>query len=264
MRLFFKEAPLSQSESVGTQLEDCAPVRNGPRQRWAVIVASPNHVDAGERLSSWHPAERFTDALLIDDKVGLRDVCADVRTCLLLDASSGARRPHWVAAGMVLALGRIRRHDRDAVVGFLPSLAHAAHVAQFGDACDRAYDVASENPRRLVVAGAIPDVGKTAAEALVLNAFGRAPHVAAVQAQPGQPRWREVSMTVGTVDAFRSSLLAVDPSLAALIDGIASSSSIKGEARILRAAADRAAVWPYLPLAATRARQTCLAVPLTR
>ena len=134
-------------------------MRSGPRQRWAVIVATPSHVDAGERLEAWRPDERFADVLLIEDKVGVRAGSADVRTCLLLDTASGGRRPHWVTAGMVLALGRIRREDRDAIVGFLPSLAHAAHLTQFGPAFGRAFDVASEHPGRPLLARPLPDRG---------------------------------------------------------------------------------------------------------
>lgn len=226
-----------------------------------MIVASPDPIAPGEFPGSWRPDERFPDVVLIEDKVGLQAGSADVRTCLLFDASGG-QRPHWVAAGMVLALGRIRRDDRDAVVGFLPSLAHAAQLGHYGPAFGRAYDVASEHPGRLVVAGSLPDANENAAEALVVNTFGRYPHVASALPLAGRRMWREVSMTTGTVDAFRSSLLAVDPGLAFLVDTIASSGTIRGEARILREAADRAASLSLPPFATTRARQTCLAVPL--
>jgi hypothetical protein len=226
-------------------------------------MASPGQSDPREVHRSWQPDEQFSDVILIDDNVGLQADGADVRTCLLVNGSSNDRA-HSVATGMVLALGRIRRADRDAVVGFLPSLEHAAQLAHFGSALTRAYGVASDHPKRLVVAGSLPDGGTVAAEALVVNAFGRFPHISAAGPTPGRRDWRQASMTVGTVDAFRTALLTVEPGLAYMVDAIASSSSIRGEARILRDVAERSASLALPPFAAARARQACLVVPLTR
>lgn len=209
----------------------------------------------------WRADEQFSDIVLVENQAG-RSLGGDgVRTSLLVDESS-RRDSRGIAAGVVLALGQIRRIDRDAVVGFVPSLAHAAHLAQFDWALERAYEVASEHPRRIVVAGSVPDGHDVEGEALVLNPFGRFPHVSAAHLSPGRRQWRPASMTAGTIDAFRSGLLGIDPSLAAMVDAIASSSSIRGEARILREAG-RTALLSLPSFGTARARQACLLVPVS-
>lgn len=234
------------------------------RQRWAVIMAGAPRIDGpghNDVHSGWSAAEQFSDIVLVDDQAGVALEAEGLRTSLLVDASSRGD-VRGVAASIVLALGQIRRSDRDAVVGFFPSLGHAAHVAHFDWALERAYDVASEHPRRLVVAGTVPQGHADGREALVINAFGRFPQVSASPAAPGRRNWRPVCMTVGTIDAFRAGLLAVDPSLAALVDVIASSSSIRGEARAVKEAAERAALLHAPSFGTTPVRQACLLVPL--
>jgi len=231
------------------------------RQRWAVIMAGGGRIDSLQARCTWRAEEQFSDIVLVEDQTRQLTSGEGLRTTLLVDGSSGGDS-RGVAAGIVLALGQIRRSDRDAVIGFFPSLEHAAHLAHFDSALQRAYDAASEHPRRLVVAGSLPDGHDYEREALVINAFGRFPHVSAAHAVPGQRNWRPVSVTVGTVDAFRAGLLAVDVSLAALVDAIASSSSIRGEARALREAAERTASLKIPPFGATRLRQACWLVPL--
>jgi hypothetical protein len=200
-------------------------------------MAGARQIDGSDVHRVWRADEQFSDVILVEDQANGLTGGHGLRTCLLVDGSSGGNS-RGVAAGIVLALGQIRRTNRDAVVGFFPSLGHAAHLAQFDWALHRAYDVASERPGRLVVAGSLPDGHDQEREALVINAFGRFPHVSAAHASPGRRHWRPVSVTVGTVDAFRLGLLAIDPALATMVDAIASSSSIRGEARVLREAAE--------------------------
>jgi len=224
-------------------------------------MAGAGRIETREVHRSWRADEQFSDVILVADQTTPATDASSLRTCLLVDGSS-VGGSCGVTAGMVLALGQIRRSDRDAVIGFFPSLAHAAHLAQFDWARQRAYEVAAEHPRRLVVAGAVPEGHDGESEAVIVNAFGRFPHVSTAHVSPGRRAWRSVSMTAGTVDAFRIGLLAVDPALAALVDAIAASNSIRGEARLLREAAERSALVAKASGDAARARQACLLVPL--
>lgn len=141
---------------------------------------------------------------------------------------------------MAFALGRIRRTDSRGIVGFFPSLQHFADAAKFHTALSMAYELAAERQDHLIVLGTparnadpvtISHDGGTGARrggrahrAVIVDRFGWHARAAIINRPMTPSCWWNVSVTIGTVDAFRSAFLGVRPALTLMIDAIAEAS----------------------------------------
>jgi mannose-1-phosphate guanylyltransferase len=182
------------------------------------------------------------------------------------------------ALGMTFALGRIRRTDRDAVVGFFPSDHHYADLSVFREATSAAYRIAAQHPDRLVLVGATPhspeqdygwiEAGPALAwpeadhAVFAVNRFWEKPEAVVANRLFRQRALWNTFITVGTVDAFRGALQATQPELAASLDQIAAAAAGADEERIVLDAYGR---FPRLCFSAhvlAAAPSRCVAVPL--
>jgi mannose-1-phosphate guanylyltransferase len=257
------------------------------RQRWAVILAGTK--GSGLRL--------LDELVLVEETVAPRTEPPDhVRTLLLQDttkrqtfheaaresqpspaAGAGGTADQGAAFGMAFALGRIRRVDRYAVVGFYPSIEGLADAEKFNRAISFAYQVAARNRTRLILVGAAPidpdadsghdnqgsppDPAVPGHQAFIVNQFARYPRAVMTGPMSTRPGPWKVAVTVGTVDAFLAAFLAIQPSLTVMADAIASARRGERDSQAVEAAFAR------LPRAiscgvSALAPQRCLVVPL--
>lgn len=188
------------------------------RHRWAVVREmreTGRHPDAPGFIHGRAPG-RFRRllgglALIEETKLLGPEPIEQLRTVMLLGAAVAGEPTDWAAAvGTAWAVGRIRRGDRDGVIGFFPSLRHFNDVAKFQKAVSLAYQVAEQNRTRLILVG-------TAAGNLEAG-YGLI-DPALLSLRRGL---LNVSVVVGTVDAFRTTFLATQPWLAVMVDVIAS------------------------------------------
>lgn len=240
------------------------------RHSWAVILGTAK--GAGLEWNAANPAGSITPsqlrglldevALIEDARPGGTGPLGALRTLLLVSRAHLSAVPAAGAAGigMAFALGRIRRMDRDGVVGFFPSIDHLADVEKFHEAVSLAYQVASQNRTRLVLAGPAPAV--SGHQAFVVNQFARYPRAVMADARSLRPSPWNVSVTIGTVDAFRAAFLATQPALAVMVDAIASVRPGGDEPQAVEAAFARLPKVVFSPGAFARAPQRCLVVPL--
>lgn len=187
-------------------------------------------------------------------------------------------RNNGTALGITFALGRIRRTDRDAIVGFFPSDHHYADLGMFREATAAAYRVAAQNRDRLVLVGATPhspeqdygwiEAGPALAwpeadhAVFAVNRFWEKPEAVVANRLFRQRALWNTFITVGTLDAFRGALAATQPELGDWLDHIAAATTDADEARIVD---DAYAHVPRLCFSAhvlAAAPSRCVAVPL--
>jgi len=158
-------------------------------------------------------------------------------------------RNNGTAVGMTFALGRVRRADRDAVVGFFPSDHHYADLSMFREATAAAYRIAAQNRDRLVLVGATPhspeqdygwieagpalDLPDADHAVFAVNRFWEKPDALVANRLFRQRALWNTFITVGTVDAFRGALAATQPELAVMLDRLGSAVTNADEARIV-------------------------------
>ena len=222
------------------------------RQQWAVIRSATG-----------------SDAQLIEEtpSTTTTGVLAQWRTLLFFD---GDKDP---AESMAFALGRIRRKDSRGIVGFFPSLQQFADAAKFHTALAMAYELAADRQDHLIVVGTPArnperftlsrrqgngaQRGGRAHRAVFVDRFGWHARAAIVDRPMTPSCWWNVSVTIGTVDAFRSAFLAVRPSLALMVDAIAAAS----ECDEIEACRQARAQFPELSAPHAGGPQRCLMVP---
>lgn len=231
------------------------------RRRWAVSLekaASSNGPGATGQVEERAYARLLSELTLVEETRSCRTgALDDLRTLLLV----GSAR-HGAEIGMALALGRIRRTDRNAVVGFFPSLQHLAGAGKFEQAVSLAYQVAAQNHTRLILAGTPPRGSVAATEAVVVNPFRQFPRVAESDGPIHRRSLWNIYITVGTVDAFRLAFLTSQPSLVAVIDAIAAVRADADESRAIESARAGLPRLSWLGGASLRTPRRCLVLPM--
>jgi mannose-1-phosphate guanylyltransferase len=238
------------------------------RSRWAIVLAGGD----GTRLQSvtsslmGEPTPKqfcrfFGGRTLVDDTINrLAPIVDSARMALLLTRDHErhyealrASRPaslmleqpanRGTGIGMAFGIGRIRRRDPDAVVGFFPADHHYQDVAAFGRAVSMAYLLAALTPDRLVLVGAAPlgpepdygwiqpgrPVEWPASDGRIFDVsrFWEKPDASTARTLFTRRCVWNTFITVGTVRAFRAAFAAGAPDLGSFSDSIAEGSTVE-------------------------------------